>query len=173
MGDQIDLSQMTVSEFLQHLDAAWDELQAFIASLTPEQLTVPTDAAGWTVKDHLMHLVVWEDGINALLDGKDRREHMGVDEATWQSRDYYAINAVIQQQHKALALADVLAALQQSHNTFRKHVAAMRDADLQRPYRDFASTSENTQPIIGWLEGDSFGHYLEHIPWMQAIVDQG
>ena len=173
MSDQLDLSKMTVSEFLQHLDAAWDNLQAFIASLTPEQLAVPTDAAGWTVKDHLMHLVVWEDGINALFEGGDRRERMGVDEATWQSRDYDAINAVIQRQHKDLSLTAVLAALQTSHDAFRRHVAAMSDADLQRPYSDFAPNSDNTRPIIGWLEGDSFGHYEEHLPWMQAIATQG
>jgi hypothetical protein len=117
--------------------------------------------------------VVWEDGINALLEGEDRREHMGVDEATWQSRDYDAINAVIQQRNKDRSLADVLAALQQSHDAFRRHVAAMSDADLQRPYSDFAPASDNAQPIIGWLEGDSFAHYAEHIPWMGAIAGQG
>ncbi len=111
---------MTVSEFLHHLDDAWAELQAFIASLTPEQITVPTDAAGWTVKGHLMHLVVWEDGINALLEQENRRERMSVDEDLWASRDFDAINAAIQQQHHQRTLNDVLATLQRTHITFRR-----------------------------------------------------
>ncbi|MFN8380001.1 MAG: ClbS/DfsB family four-helix bundle protein [Anaerolineae bacterium] len=172
MSDASDLSQMTVSEFLKRLDAAWGALQTFIESRTAEQLTVPTDAAGWTVKDHLIHLVVWEDGINALLEGEDRRGRMGVDEATWVSRDFDAINSVIQQQNRERSLADVLDALNRTHAIFRQHVAAMSDADLQRPYKDFAPASDNVQPIIGWLEGDSFAHYEEHIPWMQAISDR-
>ncbi len=168
MSEQPEIS---VVEFLNRLDAGWAELQAFIASLSPQQLTVPADAVGWTVKDHLMHIVAWQDGINALLEGEDRRERMGVDEATWQRRDFDAINAVIQKQHRHRTADDVLQMLRRTHAAFRAHVAAMIDADLQRPYSDFAPTSDNTRPIVGWLEGDGFGHYAEHLPWMRAIVD--
>ena len=142
---------MTVSEFLHHLDDAWAELQAFIASLTPEQITVPTDAAGWTVKGHLMHLVVWEDGINALLEQENRRERMSVDEDLWASRDFDAINAAIQQQHHQRTLNDVLATLQRTHITFRRYVAGMSDADLHRPYSDFVPTGSATMRSRYWL----------------------
>ncbi|MBL8147144.1 MAG: maleylpyruvate isomerase N-terminal domain-containing protein [Anaerolineae bacterium] len=172
MSDQNDLSQITVSEFLQRLDAAWASLQSFLSSLTPGQLSGPTDTAGWTVKDHLVHIIVWEDGINSLLEGGDRRARMGVDEATWAGRDSDAINAAIQQRNRERTPDDVLAALGRTHAAFRNHISGMSDADLQRPYNTLVPTSDDTRPFIGWLEGDSFGHYTEHLPWMQAIVDQ-
>ncbi|MFN8380000.1 MAG: DinB family protein [Anaerolineae bacterium] len=172
MSDSADLSRMTVSEFLEKLDAAWAELQAFIASLTPEKLTGPTDAAGWTVKDHLMHIVVWEDGgVNALLDGESPHTRMGIDEATWTGRDFEVINAAVQQHSREMSLSDVLDALNHSHVECRRHIAAMSNADLQRPYRDFFPVSESANPIVWWLEGNSTGHYEEHLPWMRAIVE--
>ena len=64
MADNPDVS---TAELLSRTKLGWDSLQAYIKSLTPEQLTVPTDPAGWTVKDHLIHLAVWEDGIVAVL----------------------------------------------------------------------------------------------------------
>lgn len=168
-----DQSEVSVPEFLGRLDAGWAELQAFITSLTPEQLTVPTDAAGWTVKDHLIHLAVWEDGMNAVLAHQNRRERMGIPAALWGGDDYDAINAVIQQQHHADTLESVLSTLDRVHTEFRSRAAALSTTDLLAPYSDYQPDSSSANPIVGSLAGNTYGHYEEHIPWMQAIVDQG
>ncbi|MBE2183959.1 MAG: maleylpyruvate isomerase N-terminal domain-containing protein, partial [Anaerolineae bacterium] len=63
---------MTTTEFLNQVDEKWAELQTFVASLRPEQYTSPTDAAGWSVQDHLLHLSEWEAGVTALLNYQDR-----------------------------------------------------------------------------------------------------
>ncbi|MCZ2098089.1 MAG: maleylpyruvate isomerase N-terminal domain-containing protein, partial [Anaerolineae bacterium] len=75
--------EVTTAELLSRLQESWDSLQAFVGSLTDEQITRKTDTAGWTVKDHLMHLVVWEDGFDADISGEDRRERMGVPPEVW------------------------------------------------------------------------------------------
>lgn len=165
-----DTANASVAETLRQLDDAWAALQAFIASVTPEQMTDLTDDAGWTVKDHLIHIVVWQDGILALLDHESRRDRMGLDEVTWRNRDFDAMNAVIQHQHRARSLDDVLSTLERTHQAFRARIAAMSDADLLRPYADFQAGSDNQDPILGWLQADGAEHYLEHIPWMQAIT---
>ena len=69
---------MPKAELLEKMRTGWNELLAFIATLTPEQMSTPTDAAGWTMKDHLMHLAVWQEGVYALLEGRDRAAAMGV-----------------------------------------------------------------------------------------------
>lgn len=91
---------MKKAGLLKKTRASWDTLNAYVATLTEAQLTQATDAAGWTVKDHLMHLAVWEDGVWAMLNHQNRREQMGVDEKAWQSWDFDAINASIQRAHK-------------------------------------------------------------------------
>jgi hypothetical protein len=41
------------------MDESWLRLNGFVESLTPAQLTEPTDVAGWSVRDHLDHLRAW------------------------------------------------------------------------------------------------------------------
>ncbi|HMQ29448.1 MAG TPA: maleylpyruvate isomerase N-terminal domain-containing protein [Chloroflexaceae bacterium] len=42
------------------------------------QLDEPADVAGWTVRDHLVRLAVWAEGIAALLRRDDRWAAMGL-----------------------------------------------------------------------------------------------
>ena len=46
----------------------------------------------------------------------------------------------------------------------------MSDADLQRPYNHYQPSSDRQQPVIGWIIGNTYGHYEEHQPWIAAIV---
>src|SRR4051794_1166729 len=92
-----DDATLTKVELLRRMQAGWDELNRYIASLSDQQLTGPTDAAGWTVKDHLIHLAIWEDSVFGILEGLARHDYMGVDQEIWESGDFDRINAVIQQ----------------------------------------------------------------------------
>ncbi|MFN8450760.1 MAG: ClbS/DfsB family four-helix bundle protein [Anaerolineae bacterium] len=165
-----DNPEVSTAELLSRTKRGWDSLQAYIKSLTPEQLTVPTDPAGWTVKDHLIHLAVWEDGIVAVLEGADRLERMGVTPETWATDDFDIINAVIQQRHRDMSLDAVLQTLADVHQRLVARIAALSDADLLRPYKYFAPASTSEGAIIWSIVGNSYGHYAEHIPWMDTIV---
>ena len=166
---------MPKTELLTRMNLSWARLNTFLDSLTPEQLTLKTDAGGWTVKDHLMHLAVWEDGFVAVLDGENRRERMGVPPEVWHPERWHlgefdALNAVIQQQHQAKTLDEVRQAHAEIHARLLAHVQAMTDASLQRPIREFDSTSTSDSPILWGIIGNSYGHYGEHMPWMDAIA---
>lgn len=161
---------MTKAEFLAAEAAAWQALQAFIATLSPEQMTLPTDAAGWTVKDHLMHLAVWQAGVTAMLHFQPRYETMGLARALAESGDFDAMNAVIHTLHRTKSLEEVLKTLQSVHAHFLETVSALTDADLAQPYSYYQPHDDRSGPVLGWLIADSFEHYAEHIPWMQAIA---
>lgn len=169
MSDETNISK---TELLSNMQRGWNELDAYVQSLSEAQLTGPTDAASWTAKDHLMHLAVWADGITAMLNGEVRRERMGLDAETWASRDFDRMNAVIQQAHQDKPLAEVLTALHDAHHALYIKAQSLSDDDLRRPYNYFDPTSPQDRPIIGWIIGDSYGHYEEHIPWIEAIVKQ-
>lgn len=160
-------------ELMEKIDQGWRDLQAFIASLTPEQMTKPTDAAGWTVKDHLMHLAVWEGGMAELLHRRPRWEYMGLPTESWQNRDFDAMNAVIQQVHKDKSLDEVLQALESEHRRMLDTLQPLADADLQRPYNSYLPDSTRTDAVIAWVVGDTYEHYAQHIPWMRAIAAGG
>lgn len=167
-----DTSTMTKAELLSAIDKGWDDIQAYLDTLTEQQLTQPTDPAGWTAKDHVIHLAIWEDGINALLEKRDRVAAMGIDPETWESHDYDRINAIIQQRYHDLSWAEVQHKRQQVHQHLLTIIQSLSDADLQRPYRDYQPDSTADKPVIGWINGNTFEHYEEHIPWIKAIVER-
>ncbi|MAS37211.1 MAG: hypothetical protein CL610_24635 [Anaerolineaceae bacterium] len=165
-----DESKISKSELLQKMQTGWSALQTYIRSLTEAQMTGPTDAAGWTVKDHLIHLAIWEDSMNALQAKQSRRASMGLDDETWNSRDFDRMNAVIQQNHKDMPLADVLQRHADVHQRLSDTIEALPEEDLYKPYSHYQPDSPQDRPVIGWLVGDTYEHYAEHMPWMDAIV---
>jgi uncharacterized protein (TIGR03083 family) len=171
MTDQPD-QRLTKAELRTHIDEAWSALQAFIGTLTPHDMTEPTDAAGWTVKDHLFHLAAWESSLIALLERRSRGDEMGVSPEAWASRDIDRMNEDIRQRHAAQSADEAVARLRDVHARFLAKLddAALTDDDLYQPYNSYQPESPRTDPIIGWLKGDTYEHYAEHIPWMTAIV---
>ena len=164
---------MDKSELLSKTRTSWDKLNAYVATLNDKQLTHLTDAAGWTVKDHLIHLAVWEDGIWALLNKQNRATQMGVDEATWKRWNFDEINAVIQQQHKDKSWAEVEQKRHASHKRFVEQIEATSEADLERPAKDFQANSTSNTSVIQIVMGDAFDHYDSHLRWIKAIVQGG
>lgn len=167
-----DETPVNKAELLARIQQGWDEFNAYLDTLTEQQLTIPTDAAGWTAKDHVMHLAVWEGGVLALLRGQSRHGYMEVDEDTWQSRDFDRINAVIQQRHRDKSPADVVTALREVHQQMVEKLQSLTDEDLLRPYHHYDPTSTQDRPVINWIMSDTYEHYAEHTPWIAAIVSR-
>ncbi len=168
-----DTNEVTTVEMLRRIGNGWDDLQAYLKTLSEAQLTKPTDAAGWTVKDHVMHLAVWEDSINALFKGESRPGHMDIDAETWEGGDYDKINAIVQQRYRDRSWEEVQQALRDVHQRLVQKIQSLSDGDLVRPYSYYQPDSTDDRPVYGWIVGNTYAHYAEHIPWMDAIVKGG
>ena len=57
---------------LYEIETGWKALNAAVDLMTVTQLTEINDAQGWSVKDHLFHLVVWENSAVFFLSGEPR-----------------------------------------------------------------------------------------------------
>jgi hypothetical protein len=53
------MNETSLAEFLQAEEAGWEELQALVGSLSPEQTEMVGYLPGWSVKDFLAHLAGW------------------------------------------------------------------------------------------------------------------
>ena len=169
MSDQVVFSQ---PELLRRVQRGWDDFNTYLNTLTEKQKTVPTDAAGWTVKDHIMHLAVWEDGMIGLLRKRPQYERMGLDEATWKTEGYDVKNAVIQQRHQNLSLDEVMKKFRDVHQEMVKQIESMSTADLEEARRNFVPASTDERPIWMWVTGNTYEHYAEHLPWIAAIAEK-
>jgi uncharacterized damage-inducible protein DinB len=158
------------TELLQARARLW----AFINGLTPEQFTAHSDPAGWTIRDHLYHLAMWEWGIVALLRREGRWEAMGLEPQFVRSNEFDAINEKLRQAGKDLSTQETLDLLRRVQDDFDRAIAPMSDGDILKTYDEFTTEQRDPndkRPILLWLVSDSSRHYEEHLPWMAALVN--
>ena len=160
----------TREELFHQLETHWNELQSFLASLSETELTGPTDAAGWTVKDHAIHIAMWEKAALALLNSQSRREAIEIPQEIWDLHEDDPNNAYMQQRYRDMPLSDVMQTLRDTHAQVVEKLESMTEADLMLPYSRYNATFDDQRPLMQWMPWETFYHYRDHIPWMQAIA---
>jgi L-alanine-DL-glutamate epimerase-like enolase superfamily enzyme len=165
----------TKAELLAALETNWTALRGLLERLSPAQMSA-LDPNGWSIKDHIAHLVPWARGMAALLAGHSRWAAMGIDEAARQANDLDALNTILQQQAQAKTLSQVLAELTATHQELLAALGPLSDADLYRPYNDYAGNqplrSGGEQAVIHRVVGNTVDHYVEHLAWIKTFTQQ-
>jgi uncharacterized protein (TIGR03083 family) len=167
-----DDAPLTKTDCQQRIQAGWSAFRDAVAQLTPDQLEGPRSADGWTVKDHLAHVSAWEASAVALLRGDSRAAAMDVDEATFNA-GFEAVNAAVQIHYSHRPVDEVTTRLDDVHHELLVTLDALTDTDLQRPYQSYqpTATGEHVQvPVLNWVVGNTYEHYAEHLPWIEAIL---
>lgn len=154
------------------VDETWSDLAELVESLGPEGLEI-TGRDGWAVKDHLAHVGAWEQSLLAIFEGADRLKAMGLDAV---EDDTDAINAAVWSLHRDRPAGDALAYFRKSHSDLMARLDALSDSDLQLPYAFYQPSSApedfSDRPVIDWVAGNTYEHYLEHIDWIKSLISQ-
>ncbi len=165
------------AELLAHTEERWRAFVTYTDALSEAEWTQPTDAAGWSVKDHVAHVVLWVRTEIALLrHGTPMQKSLGISDAVWNARwnagDFDPINEEIRQQ----TIDDSPAAVRDERDrVFRKLVEVVSrfsDDDLARPANDFGLEEEGKSllAVLTEYHGD---HFEEHRGYIEIIVAQG
>jgi len=165
-----DNAPITMPELLRRMTEGSQKFEALIDSLTDEQLTRRGPDGGWSAKDHVAHLAMWENGVAALLRREPRWEAMGVSAEAAANSDEDELNAIIHSQHQHLSVDEARDLFQRSHRALLSALEPLRDEDLVLPYSDFQPDSPSKTPIMALIAGNTWEHYAEHTPWIQAVV---
>lgn len=163
----------TVTELRRLMDDGLKRLLLALDHLDRVRLEDATDDAGWNVRDHVAHLAVWADGVAALLRSENRWAAMGLD-ITDADRDTLGadgINDLVVDLHRNLTLAQARAWLMEAHRQLGNAVESMTDEDLTLPYGSFlVPPDQKGHPVFAYVIGNTFEHYDEHLPWIEAIA---
>ena len=164
-------SEMTKTRLLEHIQTGWEELMDVLAGLDDETKERVDPASGWAIRDHLFHLAAWEQGIAYLLTGRSRTDGMGITTAQGRDLTMDQINDVVFERGRERSAAEALATLRTAHEEMLNALAGLDDTDLQRGYSTFdAQGGDNDRPITGWITGDTYEHYEEHLDYIREFL---
>jgi hypothetical protein len=168
-------SELTKAELIEEINKNWTALQAVLDGLSPEEMTTKKDAAGWAIKDHLMHIAAWERSANFLLEGRPRHTALNVDKELYLDDLEDAINDAIFKQVAALPAEKALARLRDVHAETMDLLKPLKEADLHLPYSAYLpdEVGEGEGPeVIKVIYGNTAEHYAEHLGWIEALILQ-
>ena len=130
------------------------------------------DPAGWSAKDHVAHLNMWERSMHYLLTGLPRHEGLGVALDTYLAHDVDQINDEIYRKHRDRPWESVRAEFDTVHQSL---IQTLRDTgwdDLQRTYSHFAPDEpgeDRGDPVVYYVAGNTFFHYDLHRGWIEEL----
>jgi len=180
MNDQMseaqnDSTPRTKVDLLERIDRSFTRVELFVRSLTADQLTSP-GPSGWSIKDHLAHMAVWELGVVEHLNGRNRYAAMQVEEAASQGKSEEDINELIYRQNRGLTLSEVMDLFRRSHQEMVRTLETFGDADLVKPYDSFLPEGGrgrgSQNPVLNTITGNTYEHFDEHLGWIQTQVQK-
>ena len=145
---------------LARFDHAWAALDKTVQGLSERELTEIRDPAGWSAKDHLMHVATWEQALLAKLDGRARHQALGLDASTDGSEDWDGLNAEIFAATRDRSLRDVLDTARGTHATTRAQIAALADG---------GATPAQADAFLADVPGYA-DHYEQHEGWIRELI---
>lgn len=160
-----------VAEIVAEMERAWDALNTVVDAADTGDLIEKTDAAGWSVKDHLAHLEAWANSVLVMI--RDRQPQwavVGIDPALLENEsDYDRQNEVIRQRTIDTTLDEAREALAATHNEFVRMLRSMTDEAIRRPCNDYVPGSGEFE-IAHKVLGNTYMHYDEHRVYIERIL---
>jgi hypothetical protein len=155
---------------MPRIEASWNQLVELVNQVQDAGGLTRVGADGWSVKDHLAHVGAWEHSLLALIEGRDRPSGMGLTEELEQLD---AVNEAVRKLHESDTPEEALGYFRDSHAQLMNALSKLSDADLQKPYSHYQpSDPEEKRPAVGWVSGNTYEHYAEHIAWINQLLSE-
>lgn len=154
------------AELLTRMRKGYADFEALLGSLNDAQLTTPGVNGDWSVKDILVHLATWQGRMSQRLQAIARGEDgLRLDPAITNEQEMNAFNDATFATNRSRPLHEVREDFRSSYQRLLVDVEAADERDLFDPQR-FAWMEGD--PLWENVAGNSFAHYEEHIPMIEA-----
>ncbi|MEM7344436.1 MAG: maleylpyruvate isomerase N-terminal domain-containing protein [Chloroflexota bacterium] len=138
-------------EIIEKIEASYAKIVRLYRSVPVNTLLEPTLSNGWSVKDLLGHLAMWEWRCAGLL---EQAHHS--DLPLKAEPDVDALNREAYQERQELEWEEVEQDFRQAHAVLLTNIRAMPAERLQ------------TQFVQDSIAGETWHHYEEHLPALEA-----
>jgi hypothetical protein len=146
---------------LDQILETYTALEAGLAALKADQMTAPALPGGWSVKDTLAHLGVWQRRALDMIDPVEPPRVPGVPASGINDDNLDAFNAQTYAVSKDLPLSEALATFRESYRQLLEVTQRLSEADL---IHVVAGDSRCWQIIAA----NTYWHYPEHLAAIQA-----
>lgn len=154
--------EVTKQVLLQRLRAGYARFHQILTPLTPSQLETKGVIGSWSIKDTIAHFIAHEQFALCELAAAQRGE-------TYENpyADTDTMNAGAVAQYAQAALDQVLLDWNTSFQQIIAAVESLREIDFAE---DSLVVSCLSDTIDGALANNTYDHYAEHIPIIQAWI---
>jgi hypothetical protein len=151
--------EMTKPKLIEAITTGRKVLEETLSQLDEDKMTIPSLESGWSVKDVLIHIQVWEARMVQWLEVSQRGEipQMLPPGMTWDDLDRMNEETYLENRNKPLAEA-----LAEFHHSFPKAldmVKGIPEEDLIDPDR---FEWREGKPLWFIVAANTFWHYDEH-----------
>ena len=154
------------TELLAHTERRWQAFVSYIDALSDAKWTDPTDGAGWSVKDHVAHIVSWVRSEIALLQYRTPlQKSAGISDAAWKSGEFESINEEVRRKTIGDSPATTRDERDRVYRKLVETVSSLSDEDLARPATDFGlgKPGKSLLTVLTERHGDHFEEHRRHI----------
>lgn len=159
---------LTKAELLAVMRAERANWEALLAEIGEARFSAPLVAGEWSIKDVIAHITYYENAVVRWLDHVQRGERLPPSEFAGLSMDER--NAIVRERNTDRELADVLRDSELSFNRSLDAVQRLRDEDLHA--LEFTRRIGADYSAHDMIEGDTYGHYREHIEFVRGWLDK-
>ena len=165
----------TKQDLVAHTTTAWNALVGYVDGLPSEQWTGPKDAAGWSVKDHISHVTLWDRAVIAALRHQvPMQETLGISETAWSAGSFDPMNEEIRHLAVGESVDRVKADRDATWSDLVTLIDELSEEQLTRSGTEAGlavGSGPLDEPVLQVLMDYWGGHYGEHLHDIQAIVE--
>lgn len=154
------------AELIHLLTEGRQELDSLLGKVPADQMEKPVLTNGWSIKDLYGHLGFWEERALALYhwfaggaEPSPRPGTVTTDE----------INASAAASFRGRSLADLVQSERAAYQAMLELAQTAPEPDLFDPLR---FTLTDGHAFVDWIEGNTYGHYQEHLPDLRGWLDE-
>lgn len=154
----------STEDLLAMLTREWDALIHFLAR-HEDALLEPLEST-WSAKDHLAHITTWETFlVRHHLDRDDASTALELSPEQYAAFSIDEINEALHARNQEKTLTEVLANAEETHATL---VERLRDTPFDIMLRPRYDDDESGAPLLDWVIGNTYDHYLEHSLYLRT-----